>query len=466
MTEPTPPRRRRRWFSLSLRTLMILILIVGGLMGWKARRASLQRRAVARIEHLRGSVVYDWQPHYPLFTLTSTAEPPGPVWLRKILGDEYFQEVVEATLSDVMRRELLEPPPPDALPNGPEWQAVHEENRRKKEIEQAAANDQLDCLEGLDRLETLNLDGEALKPEGLVRLGRLTSLKVLTNLNPMTDEGLAQLAKLTDLESLTTRFNLADDSVLALLERLPRLKDLSIHEGSPVISFSPDLGGQETPIIQDKITDAWLAHVGRLHQLKNLTLFGSGISDAGLAHLKDLDQLETLLVGGGPGSKKSRLITDAGLAHLTRLRSLTTLSLDSTEITDSGLAQLVGLENLQRLSLNSASKVTDAGVAHLEKMPQLSSLDMNAQSLTDAGLSRFQSMTKLKGLSLTGRKIKGEILDSIQAAIPGIMIRAERINDQAIAETGTQPSAPTAPPTPIGASPFDAITPLPAVPRN
>jgi hypothetical protein len=473
MSEPTatPPRRRRRWFSLSLRTLMILVLVVGGFMGWKARRASLQRRAVARIQYLRGSVAYDWQLNNSPFALAPppvvTPQPHGPDWLRKIVGDEYFQEVVWVELGS---------------PDESQLRAYDELVRLRRERQRVLDKDQLACLDGLDRIESLNLSlgtvRAELKSEGLARLGRLSRLKVLTIDQPLTEEGVAQISRLTDLECLSTSFKLTDDSALALLERLPRLKTLLIIEESWFIPLA-------------KISDAWLTRLGRLHQLNHLHLGGSGITDAGLAHLKGLDQLESLSVGV-IFDTASPLITDAGLALLAGLKSLKALNfLSASEIGDAGLAHLVGLkklerlglsraskvtdaglahlvefENLESLDLYSASKVTEAGIAHLAKLPRLTDLVLNNQSLSDAGLARIQSMKNLSTLVLTGPKVKGEILDRIQAANPGLLIDAERMDDGSTPDAGKQSSdlrGITPPPTP---EPFDGITPPPAFPRS
>ena len=58
-------------------------------------------------------------------------------------------------------------------------------------------------------------------------------------------------------------------------------------------------------------------------------------------------------------------ITDAGLAHLAGLTELKTLSLDGTQITDAGLVHLKGLKGLEKLDLYS-TKVTAAGVKKLQ----------------------------------------------------------------------------------------------------
>jgi hypothetical protein len=453
MTEPTPPKRRRRWFSLSLRGMMLLILIVGGVMGWKARRASLQRRAVARIERVQGDVTYDWHRKNPFLTPGGPTEPPGPVWLRKMLGDEYFQEVVGVTIPDLEHgpapAHAPPPPSPDEPLDSPRRKALHERVRQNREAEEALAQDELACLEGLDRIESLTLYHPPLNSAGLERLGRLTSLKDLSISWPLNAEGLAQVAKLSNLEKLYAYFKLGDDSKLALLERLPRLKSLTLIK-------------IDASIATDKITDASLARLGQLQHLNDLSLDGSEITDAGLAHLKGLRQLESLCLDD------SARITDAGLGHLKEIKTLKRLDLRAAiNISDDGLAQLKGLKELEDLSLNSASGVTDAGIDLLLRMPQIRGLDLNARALTDVGLNRLKSLKNLKFLSLSGAKIKGEILDGIQAAIPGLRLSAERIGDEPETETGPQPSTPSNPVVPTGSSPFETLTPpKPAVPRS
>ena len=100
MPEPTPspPRPGRRRFTLSLRALMVLVLVVGGLMGWKARRASIQRRAVEAITATGGSVSYDYQKQGGTWKPNAPHWAPG--WLRGPIGDEYFQEPVGVFLGN------------------------------------------------------------------------------------------------------------------------------------------------------------------------------------------------------------------------------------------------------------------------------------------------------------------------------------------------------------------------------
>jgi hypothetical protein len=55
---PVSPRRRRR-LLISLRAMMILVLVVGGWLGWFVRRVQVQRDAVAAVTNAGGSVFYD-----------------------------------------------------------------------------------------------------------------------------------------------------------------------------------------------------------------------------------------------------------------------------------------------------------------------------------------------------------------------------------------------------------------------
>ena len=58
-----------------------------------------------------------------------------------------------------------------------------------------------------------------------------------------------------------------------------------------------------------RVTDATLAHLQELTELRSLHLPGSQVTDAGLVHLGQLTQLQVLYLG-------QNRVTDAGLAHL------------------------------------------------------------------------------------------------------------------------------------------------------
>ena len=70
---------------------MILVLVLGGGIGWVAHRAKIQRDAVRGIS-AAGGVYYDWQ--YVSGKYDPKASPPGPKWLRDIVGPDLLDTVV------------------------------------------------------------------------------------------------------------------------------------------------------------------------------------------------------------------------------------------------------------------------------------------------------------------------------------------------------------------------------------
>ena len=87
---------KRRWFQFSLRTLILLMLVVGGGCGWLARWVEQGRRqeaAVAELAKLGAIITYEFQDENSAGNPIAAA-PYGPEWLRKWLGDGFFNRVV------------------------------------------------------------------------------------------------------------------------------------------------------------------------------------------------------------------------------------------------------------------------------------------------------------------------------------------------------------------------------------
>ena len=234
MSQPTPtpteglPRRRRR-FMISLRSMMILVLVFGGWLGWFVRRVQVQHDAVAAVKNAGGSVVYDleWRNAGPNpYRKSWVPDWLGgdqawiPKWVLSGSRIDYFGNVVSVSLI------------PSRV-NDPK-----------------AANDDTLALVGrLDRLQDLRLTSSAVTDAGLAHLRGLTDLrdlqigrtqvgdvgtaqiKRLTSLRSLyiadtqvTDAGLVHLRALTNLRILyLSGTKVTDDGVLALEQALPRL---------------------------------------------------------------------------------------------------------------------------------------------------------------------------------------------------------------------------------------------------
>ena len=86
----------QRFLSVSVRGLVILVLMIGGWLGWIVRGARIQREAVAAVRRTGGSVLYDWQIRGDHGAVGG--EPGSPAWLVELIGVEYFGDITEVRL--------------------------------------------------------------------------------------------------------------------------------------------------------------------------------------------------------------------------------------------------------------------------------------------------------------------------------------------------------------------------------
>jgi len=94
MNETSTPCRR--WFGCKRRTLLV-VFVAGIGMIWFAvwmEKARRQKAVVDEIVKRGGRVFYDWEHD------RSRSEPPGPAWLRNLLGANFFARVAEVNLDD------------------------------------------------------------------------------------------------------------------------------------------------------------------------------------------------------------------------------------------------------------------------------------------------------------------------------------------------------------------------------
>ena len=312
------PRWRRLIPRLSVRGLMVLVLIVGGWLGWVVRSARVQREAVAAIDRAGGFVRYDFQEVIPSF---EQPRPPWPRWLVDALGVDYFAQVVAVDFGPAPYPETV-----DRIDD-----AVMAQIGRLSHLESLsiyhhdAVNDaMLVHLGGLRRLRSLSLMRTGVRGSGLAHLTRLSALEELhLSGQPVTDADLAHIAGLSGLEEISLCGALVTDAGLAHLGGLTNLRKL-------ILCDCP-------------ITSAGLAHLGRLTRLEYLDLDRTKVDN--LEPLRPLTGLTDLELRNLP-------IDDADIPPLLELRGLTYLSLNRTRVGDRGLALLADLPALELLSIN------------------------------------------------------------------------------------------------------------------
>ena len=233
---PMTPKPKRRWFQYSLRTLFVAIAVLGVWLAMVTSAARRQQSIVARLSKLNANVAYEFQ-----FDAKGDwdfdAVPPGPKWLREMVGQDYFSDVVYVDCG-----------------NG----------------NLGDAGSQL--LRGLKRLRKLHISNAPLTDAGLQPLRELKELKTLDLIGAhITDAGLECLEGLGQLHELSLQGTGVTDAGLEHLSGLSQLRELDLSE--------------------DSITDVGLEHLKVLKQLQVLRLYGTKITDAGLEHLKGLPSL-------------------------------------------------------------------------------------------------------------------------------------------------------------------------------
>jgi hypothetical protein len=331
MSEAACSLRRRR--TISLRALMFLILVATLWMSWRVNRAHTQAHAVTRIKEAGGRILYDYQ-FDGTIPYKLDASPSAPAWLRRMIGDEYFQEVTAVSLGDQTTDDQLV------------WLAEFDQLIKVdfSEVDNDAESG-FGCLEGLKNLRMIGISGGGITDAGLAHLASLRHLETLYlfDARAITDAGMAHLASLRHLETLYLFDARAiTDAGMAHVGKMSTLRNLCLASNTA-------------------ITDEGVAQIAKLRQLQELHLSGCDITDSALVYLKDLKSLHKLSLSA------DRNITDAGLANLASLTELRELNLSKTDTSDSGLRHLRGLRKLGKVYLYH-TWVTDgeAAAAHTD----------------------------------------------------------------------------------------------------
>jgi hypothetical protein len=310
----------RRRLQYSLRSLLVFMVLASIGMAWfgaKYRAACQQRDAVAAIRALGGVVVYDYEDR-AWRSRNATAEPPGPVWARRLLGVDFLADVVAVgCVGHAVSTGLSRMPFTDAwLEHIGKLRGLERLDLQRSRVSDAG----LERLEGLTRLRELNLTHTKITDAGMERIGKLAGLEVLSlECTAISDSGVKNLRELTRLRELDLGLAPVTEVGLGHVGRLARLEVLTIG-GNPA----------------SRVTDAGLEKLEGLKRLRRLKLSWPGITDAGLEHIGKLSCLEVLMIGAVPATA----VTDAGLEHLEGLSELRRLDLGRSHVTADGVAKL------------------------------------------------------------------------------------------------------------------------------
>jgi hypothetical protein len=151
------------------------------------------------------------------------------------------------------------------------------------------------------------------------------------------------------------------------------------------------------------LADSDIPSLARLRDLRTLDFAGGNavkpakITDEGLAELAKLDlpDLETLTLGWCDE------ITDAGLAHIGRMQTIKWLGLTSCpKITDAGLRELINAKNLTGLDLRRCPNITDDGIHQLAAKKNWERIELGGcPKITAQGVAMLQAALPNAGVN-------------------------------------------------------------------
>jgi hypothetical protein len=133
---------------------------------------------------------------------------------------------------------------------------------------------------------------------------------------------------------------------------------------------------------QNEITDAGLARLGNLRELKGIDLGGTDITDDGLKLLLAMPNLVWIYLDGTK-------VKGPGISYLRKHKHLMMLELNGCTILPIGYQELLQLRFLQSLGLRN-SGTTDADLELLSGLSRLGILRLNKTEVSDEAVNRFQ----------------------------------------------------------------------------
>jgi len=192
-------------------------------LAWKMNRVKEQQRLVEALRKSGRSVRYDYEIEFDRQSAPTLQwpyngkiepTPPGPVWLRNLLGQDFLSDVVEVNM----------------VPHSVDASQLDESQFYKEQtnlISLVAASPTVSVVSGL-----------GLSDADLEHLATSRSLTKLTIGGSFTKAGFSLLRILPNLQELTllSHPELTDEELVTILETLTTLKHLLLYRDTPISS--------------------------------------------------------------------------------------------------------------------------------------------------------------------------------------------------------------------------------------
>jgi Leucine-rich repeat (LRR) protein len=205
---------------------------------------------------------------------------------------------------------------------------------------------------------------------------------------------------------------------LSHLGRLDDLRHLTIRSGDLDDSAVESIAAIKNLTrlrLTGKLTDEGISRLARLDQLRTLDLRRTEITSDGLSVLGELRVLVELILAG----------TIADSKHVPLFPRLRVLNLagDQTHFPNADFAAISQLQELQILDLSGNKTATDIGMTHLGAIKHLRSLLAADTDITDACIDSIMKLKSLQSLDVKGTQITKEGVARLEQGLPQCLIR-------------------------------------------
>lgn len=400
---------KRRWYQFSLRTLVVVMLLVSlvlGYWGYARRRAQRQWEAVRVIEAAGGYVSL----------------------YKELLEDPFSDDSLTSDLPNWRKRLGIECPAVTAI-------EVSLFNQSGKDI--------MPYLRDLPQLKEIILHGDWLDDEGMKGLSGCTNLIHLDiESDQITDAGVLGIAGNKNLQKLRVSSEQLTDRGIAVVAQLPKLRSLvwpsanTTGNGLVHLRSHPQLTYLGICVTVD--SDIGFEHLSTCTKLKTLVVYGpntltsrgiSALSRLGLWGLRFFDSpLSKDAVAALPKLTTLNEVTLTGplsaedLAHLPQLVSLQFLNIEECKLTGEGLKSLAPLIHRGATLKVSMAGLRDEDMELLATFTNLGHVDLSHSAVTDAGLMK---LTGFKSITIIGTQITQEGVKRFEQIAPDVWVRGQ-----------------------------------------
>jgi len=408
-----------------LRTMMILLAIVAAGLGfWKAFVTPIQVQHAAEKHLLTKGAKIAW------------STPRGNNWLRSIVGDYLFSEIV---MVDLERRKIDK----EDIAALSELRSVNRLYLASTSID----DDGLKSISGLTKVQRLSLWRTKITDEGLKHLAELDELfRIDIKHTQVTEDGLQHLKELDSLSELRTRMKLTDVGV-GHLSQFPGLFleymecDQLSEKGFEKISqgfrartlkisnspVDPQLVSKavqsirpaevyliDTPIDFEAVISSDKERVRRAHLTQSISF------SEFVATIQDIPWLSVHVTGSGVKlfGRYTELawvggMTPVDVSELRNIKSLVSVSLQpqwSKRLQPYNRIRFDWVSSLPRLrQLYVHVPLDDQQLAEIAEANELTYLTIaNATAFTHEGLGKLAGMQDLRGLAIYSARLEDE----------------------------------------------------------